>query len=175
MSAYLDRASNLKSCHLANIREALVAGSDHREHGLIQLSGASEFRGRSAHQIDLHLYQHGHRSGSWKFCQGRGVLQFLQHLLMRSSGLPQELPESFQRAKSFQLPLLKLLRMKLDLQVASSNRLRHKPLAPLAHRCAVLDVDVLHHVANNLHRELPEGQTWHQSDVKFRNQLVRQQ
>ena len=130
MSAYLDRASNLKSCHLANIREALVAGSDHREHGLIQLSDALVFRDQLAHQIDPHLCRHGHQSGSWKFCQGRGVLQYLQHLLMRSSGLPQELPESFQRAKSFQLPLLKLLRMKLDLQVASSNRLRHKPLMP---------------------------------------------
>ena len=46
MSAFLDRASNLKSCHLANNHEVQVVRSDRHELALIQLSDASAFRGQ---------------------------------------------------------------------------------------------------------------------------------
>ena len=66
MTSFLFQPSNLKSSHLANIHEVLIARSDHHEPHLIQLICALVCHDQSAHHNDPHQYQRVHQSESSK-------------------------------------------------------------------------------------------------------------
>ena len=79
MSAFLDRASNLASHHLANIHEAQAARNDHRGHIRYQSISASVFHVPPALQTGDRQYLHVHQNESSRSCPYLDARQFQQH------------------------------------------------------------------------------------------------